>query len=214
MAEAATRKRADLRKKGTNTTVKIPRKAASAAKPPKRKKAGSVGESHVYVQKDGTGMVQVGKGTVALMTGEDDVSDWTDEELIRGARMNVKRLPHMIPRAVFDELNNRIITRVRHRFAAEMEVAVREHIRIINSRKASDAVKLKAIGMLYDRVLGKPTETVRVEHEGDPLYLQVVANAIVATPEQAVAAIAALDSGDMDIEEGELVEDEEAAATA
>ena len=38
------------------------------------------------IKKDGRQMLTVGKGTAAVLSGEDDLSTWSDEELAYGRR--------------------------------------------------------------------------------------------------------------------------------
>ena len=158
--------------------TKAPRKTTRGRK-------GEVGRSVVRVFADGSGRVNVGRGTVALMTGEDDVSTWTDEELKRGARIGSgKRLPHMIPLRVHMELVRRMTAKVQHRWAKELEAVVEVHLALIRDRKTPPATKMRAIEVVYDRLMGRAPEHV-VLHDGDAPWKRLIANAIVGTDEQA-----------------------------
>lgn len=159
---------------------------------------------------DGSGRVRVGKRTIDLLLGNaDDVSEWDDEELVRGCRRYKRKdgkmvfpgTPHVIPLRVYQELVKRMMMRAQHRFAAELEVAVNEHIKIITARRVPHSVKLQAISMLYDRVMGKPTEHIAVSTEDEP-WRKMIAAAIVPTGKDAE------DFKDDDIIDGEVVEDE------
>lgn len=151
-------------------------------------------------------MVRVGRTTVQIMKGGEDLSTWTDEELMRGARMKTSRIPNVIPMAIYVELINRVTSQVRHRFAAELTVAVEQHMRLIKRRDTPPAVKLKAIELLYDRVMGKTPDHV-VLHDADAPWRKLVASAIVGEASQVEEAMAELQSSGV-VSEGEIVEGE------
>jgi hypothetical protein len=141
---------------------------------------------------DGSGEIRVGRTIVKMLKGEEDVSSWTTEELIRGAPMNVKQVPTVIPAVVYVELVKRMQAEAQHRFAAELDVAIDMHMAIVKGittkrTKGGEKiainvtpVQMKAIEMIYDRVIGKPAETV-VLHDGDAPWMQMMAEGIVGT---------------------------------
>jgi hypothetical protein len=156
---------------------------------------------------DGSGAVRVSKRTVDLMEHPEQIADWTDEELARGAPKHVKRPPNMIPAPVFAELVKRVLGKARHRMAAELMVAVEQHIAIITDVRTEDRDKLRAIEMLYDRVLGKQTDTVILAAAGaDEPWRKMMDVAIVSTMEQAKELPPGDGSGE--VVEGEIVEAE------
>jgi len=187
--------------KGRKVEAKLPRKASGNAKEQAKRKRDYVGKAVIHEWKDGSGEVRIGRTVVRMFKGEEDVSTWTDEELMRGAPMSVMRIPNVIPMMVYTELVKRITSKVQHRFAAELQMAVNEHMKLINGRKVPPAVKLQAIKELYERVLGKPEEHL-VVHDGDAPWRQMVASAIVGDMGQAKAI-------EGEIVEGEVVEDDD-----
>lgn len=174
------------------TVVDVPRKNG---KGPNTK---THAKTTVWEWADGSGVVRVGKGTVDIIKGREDVSTWTTEELKRGAPMRVKRVPQLIPLIVYNELAKRLQSQVRNRFLRELELAVDKHMAIINNinpeSEVVSATEWNAIKELYDRVLGKPEEHV-VHHDADLPYKAMLARAIVGSLEQANEII-----------EGEVVE--------
>jgi len=161
----------------------------------------------VYDYGDGKqGLVRVGPEEIKIITGKMDFSTWSDEELIRGAK-GKKRRPSIIPAEVHQELARRIVNRIQHQFFAELAYAVKEHFKMIKDTTGlvPPQVKLRAIEMLYDRVLGKPKENVTLELGGEmAAWQKLVAEAIVPSIEQ----IKELQGRD-DVVDGEIVEDEE-----
>jgi hypothetical protein len=114
---------------------------------------------------------------------DEDLSTWTDEELRRGARLGVER-PHLIPRDIYLEFVARVQSSVRQRMARELKMAVKVHVKIIKSwdddpDSVPAAVVLKAIDMLYDRVLGKTPDTVAVYGGGPAPWEKLVGTAII-----------------------------------
>ena len=182
---------------------RIPRKRSGKKTVKNKGGKKSVGKSVVHVGKNGNaGYVKVGRTTIGLMTGEIDVSTWTDEELLAGKPKNVRRTPHVIPTVVYNELIGRIMARVRHKFAAELEVAVQEHMKIIRDEDVPAAVRLAAIRELYDRVMGKAPDHVVLHDGGSAPWQRLTATAIVGNVDQVEDALAD------DIEDGEIIEGE------
>jgi hypothetical protein len=177
---------------------------------PKRMKKRSriAGGPGVRAQANGTGVVRISRANVNIMTGKEDLTQWSDEDLIRGYRKGMTRghrepVPKVIPREVFEELCNRILYYAKHTMVAELRYAVEKHIEIIKMIDSENPTgpQIKAIEMLYERVLGKPTEHVAVYSGGElQPWQQAVATGIVGSAEDIP-----------ELEEGEIV-DEPASA--
>jgi len=155
---------------------------------------------------DGSATVVVGRQTLAVLDDLENLSGWTDEELIAGRKHNGKHgagraLPKIVPIRVHQELVSRVTTRAKHRFAAELDYAVKKHIQIIKMIDPEDPTptQLKAIEMLYERILGKPTEHVALYNGGEmPAWQKAVAAGIVGSVGE---------GPDDDIVDGEIVEE-------
>jgi len=191
-----------------------------------KKSAG--GKRRLSVTKGGTASVRVGAGTVRILTGDEDLSQWTDSDLIKGWRGGTRgrgRPPHMIPREVYDELSRRIVSRTQHQFMAELEITARKLIRVIDGIKESRVkdpvtkkmiwvvkpeditpLQMKAMDMLLDRVLGKPKERVDIKMEITPGD-ELLASAIVPNWQAAKELEEGL------IVDGEIVEEEDEELT-
>ena len=144
------------------------------------------GFPQIYIDSRGKGHLTIGSSMVPLLAGEENPATWTDEELLRGAPMRIKRVPKIIPLQVFTELVERFQAQARYRFVAELQVAIEKHLEIINQIDPSDptAVQWAAIRELYDRVLGKPEETVKIGLDMNNPFMKMVAQAIVGGDDQ------------------------------
>jgi hypothetical protein len=145
------------------------------------------GFPRIFVDRSGKGRVTLGTSTVALLKGEEDVATWTDEELIRGAPMRITKVPRIIPFQVYQELVNRMMAKARYTFVAELEYTVQKHMEIIKKTNPKDPTPTQwnAIRELYDRVLGKAEQTVKIGVDMDNPFMKMVASAIVGNEEQA-----------------------------
>ena len=157
-------------------------------------------------RKDESATIQVGRQTLAVIEGTEDLSDWTDDELIAGFKAGGrngqgKLPPKIVPIRVHQELVSRVTQTAKHRFAAELHYAVDKHMQIIKLIDPSDPTptQLKAIEMLYERILGKPTEHVALYNGGEiPAWQKAVAAGIVGSDQEAEEQII----------DGEIVEED------
>lgn len=133
---------------------------------------------------DGTGTIRVGRGTVDLLQGIEDVREWSDEELLQGHRNNTRRPPNVVPMGVYLELVNRLMSRARFYFAAELEVAMTKHFQIIQNIDPTDPdrkvtmVEWMAIKEVYERVMGQAEQKVTIGLEPES-WKKAIADALV-----------------------------------
>lgn len=176
------------------------------------------GRKTIPVKRSRTGdrFAKLSPGAVDLLENPDQLDSWDDEELMWGTRRHPRtgklptRLPNFIPAKVHQELTKRVMSRARHRFAAELEYAIKAHCSIIRDVTLPAIVRLRAIDMLYDRVFGKAAQPILLSTDADDLpWKKMMSSAIVATEEQAeeVRALAALPEGE--VLEGEILEEED-----
>jgi hypothetical protein len=156
---------------------------------------------------DGSAMMRISPTTAGIVSGEIDVSEWDDEELIRGQRKNKRgtwtgRPPTVLPAALVRELTQRRFQRA-HSLLAESLVDAAKMLRsIVNDTDAANGDRIKAAEIIFDRVLGKPKESVMVDVHGDVTpWQQLLVKAIVGTEEQAQDVL----SGK--VVEGEVLDD-------
>lgn len=136
---------------------------------------------------DGRATVRIGPANAAILHGEADLRNWDDEELLRGQRRAktgsfVGRPPTVVPMAVHDELNRRRFSRAAEALNESLEEAVRVLREIVSDGRASHADRLKAAGMILDRVLGRAPERVQLSviDEKAP-WMEALVAGIVAT---------------------------------
>ena len=136
-----------------------------------------------------TGHIRVGKTNVAILNGEEDVTLWDDEELIRGQRRAkngsfVGRPPKVVPTAVHKEFARRQVEAVRLHLQQNLLAAAEALTAIVNNPEAEDRDKLKAIDMVFARILGKPQENVSLSFgdEAKPPWLDAIEGGIVSVP--------------------------------
>lgn len=163
----------------------------------------------------GGGVVRFGKGTMDIMLGQEDLDEWTDEELMLGYRKGSKtRRANVIPIEVHQELQKRVISRAQHMFAAHLELSVDKLTAIvagIQTRKLKNGqivaedvtpVQLKAVEMMIERVMGKPKQEVDVNMTGKPKpYENLLSTAIVPDAAAAVELEKQMQEAEAEIEE-------------
>lgn len=150
------------------------------------KKKADEGRSHG----DERALVRVGPANTKVLTGEDDLSEWDDEELRRGQRRDKNgrfqgRAPVIVPKRIHDELVRRTIAGAGKLLQENLTVAVEMLIEVVKGQDTEDKDKIKAIGMVMDRVMGKTPE--KVEHVGEtPKWQIAMQNGIVTVNDPAV----------------------------
>lgn len=129
------------------------------------------------------------KTTAALVAGEIDLSDWTDEELERGRRKSKRgdwggKPPQVIARQVHEELVRRKHRKSYDLLREKAYAAVETLIEVATNKRldpAVSAVRVRAAVEILDRALGRPMESMRLKVDGVAPWEAIVAKAIVAT---------------------------------
>jgi hypothetical protein len=166
---------------------------------------------------DGRGLAKIGALPRQIADGEiTDLSDWDDDELLRGTRRDKNgnfrgHPPKLIPAQCLQELNRR---RFRKAYAllADSLVAGAEALReIIEDHDVSTpSDRLKAIELLFNRVMGLPKESIALELNAageERPFEKAFKAAIIPTLADAVRLMSERgDDPDGPIVEGEVVE--------
>lgn len=163
--------------------------------------------------KKGSGLAYVTPTQAAVMSGEDDLSDWSIEELINGKRKGQPGdKPSVVAYDVHRELAQRMMLNGMHRFAAELEYTIQKHIEIVKAIDPTDPtpVQLRALLEIENRLLGMPKERVDVTIRGTPRWEKAVADSIVANAEQLAEYEAKKEAGE--IIDAEIVDEDEEEA--
>ena len=121
---------------------------------------------------NGSATLTVGAGTAAVLAGEDDLTQWTDEELLRGRRRDKNGMFTGKPNKVIPIQCVRELTRRR---LFETESIIREAC--VEAAKYLDVVvrgdaepkmgRIRAAETILDRFLGKPIDRSQMKVEMD-----------------------------------------------
>ena len=152
---------------------------------------------------DGRGRIDVSAKTVAIINGEEDLSVWSDEELIRGQRKDKNGRwagvpPLVVPQAVHAERSRRLMSKA-HNVLRESTVDAVELLRsVIINPDAPLALRIEAADLILGRTLPKNI-AVQVGIEPEPRFLAILRGGIVSTGR----------SSDADIIDAEVLGDDE-----
>ena len=137
-------------------------------------------------------VMRIGATNTRIITGQDDLSDWSDEELREGRRRDRNGAwqgvtPKIVPKALHDELVRRTLTSANETMRDNLEEAVRCLVQLATSEAIEAKDRLRAISMIMDRVMGKSPD--KVEISGQSPWLVALQGGIVtvdndATPEE------------------------------
>jgi hypothetical protein len=141
-------------------TIRAKRSGVSAKRLKERHEAGED-------VSDQRALIRMGPANTAILIGADDLSGWDDEELRRGQRRDKNgrfqgKEPKIVPKACYDELVKRTLSEAQQLFTDNIVIAVRALVDIVTNPMAEDKDKLRAIGMITDRAMGKAPEKIEV----------------------------------------------------
>jgi hypothetical protein len=168
------------------------------------------------VNADGRAHARVARTQVAISKGEIDITQWDDEELIRGRPRDKRgnftgKAPILVSPMLHRELTRRRFSRAFDLLAASLVDASQMLRAVVNDKNADVAHRIRAAEVIFDRVVGKPKESVSLDITGasrpEQPWQQLIMSAIVANEGQARALPPdpIIDVPD-EIVEGEVVE--------
>lgn len=131
--------------------------------------------------------IGVGRTNAAILDGEDDLSDWDDEELMRGRRRADDGTfrggpPTVVPKSLHDELCRRKFQEAYATLYERLAEVSARAARIALGEETATAAEMKAIEQVFDRTLGKPTERVNVTSQEEPWMAAI--RQVVVVPEE------------------------------
>lgn len=136
---------------------------------------------------DERAVVRVGKRNTKILTGQEDLSVWSDEELQRGQRKDkngrwqgVK--PTIVPKAIHDELVRRTLAKANQKLVENTETAVEALVDIVKGQDVEDKDRLRAIAMIMDRVMGKTPDKMELSGEVPPWQIAINAGIVRIKP--------------------------------
>jgi hypothetical protein len=114
------------------------------------------------------GLVRTGLRTQAVLAGEDDLSTWTDEELVRGQRKDRNgrwsgSQPKVIPYAIVHERNRRQCQKAYDQMRDAVVDAAQYLTAVARGTEQPNRHRLHACEVLFNRVLGKEPQTIQIE---------------------------------------------------
>lgn len=116
---------------------------------------------------DKRAMVHMGMTNTRIMTGQEDLSLWTDEELKRGRRKGKNnrwsgRPPSVVPKAIHDELVRRTLDRANEILRENLVVGVQCLVDLVQGEDVDDKVRLQAALAIKDAVMGKAPASLEI----------------------------------------------------
>jgi hypothetical protein len=116
----------------------------------------------------------------AVLAGDEDLSQWSDEELLRGRKRNKRgtmsgRAPKVVPTAILHELTRRRFTKAEEVVRESLVAAVELWKQIVEDDTVPLAYRLKASELIVDRAWGKPKERISAEIDlKEPNWMRVL----------------------------------------
>jgi hypothetical protein len=134
------------------------------------------------------GYLRLGVNNTAIMTGQEDLSSWDEEELLRGQKKDKNgrfqgRAPKVVPIAIHDELVKRTLNEAKELMRTALVPACTMLAEIIADTDASDKDKLTAATMIIDRMMGKSPERIEVSGNTPP-WLVAITDGIVSLDDE------------------------------
>lgn len=152
--------------------------------------------------KDGRALVAVSAKTADILDGVEDLTAWSDEELLRGQRLDKNGRftgvpPKVVPQAVHAERIRRTMSKA-HEVLRESTIDAVVMLRdVVNDAEAPHSARIQAAQLIMDRTLPK-TDNVNLNLgvKEDAPWLKALKGGIVATGVE-----------DDDIEDAEVIWD-------
>lgn len=154
------------------------------------------------VRQRGTMALEVGRGTTEVLTGEVDLAEWDDEEILRGQRRDKTgrfrgRPPLVVPQAVHAERIRRLMSEAGRVLQASTLEAVQLWARVVRDEAAPYSDRLKASQLITERTLGKVTDRVQIAFGGEePPWLAALAEASVVGDDDEIIDVEVLEDDD------------------
>lgn len=135
--------------------------------------------------------IYLGKTNTNILLGDEDVSGWTEEELVAGRRQSKNgtfsgRPPTVVPKKVHDELVKRTLRNAQEHMRQNLEGVVEVLTSIAMASDVPPKDRLKAIQMIMDRVMGKVPDTVNLRP--DMPWVQAITDGIVPRGDSPIPA--------------------------
>ena len=107
----------------------------------------------------------LGAGSTAVLSGQDDIATWDDEELAMGRRRDKNgnftgKPPRLIPAVCYTELKQRQVFDAESTLGKKVAAAAQYLADVAEGVEEPKAGRMRACEILLDRVVGRPTERI------------------------------------------------------
>lgn len=108
-----------------------------------------------------------GKTTMAILSGEEDLTLWDDEELLRGQRRSKRgkfhgSAPKVVPMSVHQELTKRRLSKSYELLREDLVAACQLLGKVVRDDEAPYKDRIKASEIIIERVMGRVPEKIDV----------------------------------------------------
>ncbi len=115
----------------------------------------------------------------AIISGDEDLTLWTDEDLLRGRRGKRGRPPKVVPTAILQELTRRRFLKAEEVVKSSLVSAVELWKQIVEDETLPHPIRLRASELIVDRCWGKATERIDASVDvKEPVWLGIVRRAV------------------------------------
>lgn len=134
---------------------------------------------------DGRANLRLSRTNAAILAGEEDLTDWDDEEIERGQRRNKagtwpNRRPLVVAQEVHDERIRRTMKSAHNLLRESTYVAVVLLRAVVEDEDASYNYRLQAAGMILERTLPKNQNyNLTIGIDAEPLFMKILRNSVV-----------------------------------
>jgi hypothetical protein len=143
---------------------------------------------------DERALVRISESSTRVITGQEDLSQWSEEELIRGQKKDRNgkyqgKPPLVVPKALHDELVKRKMSRAFELLRDNLVSAVEVLIELAQDEEVESGTRLKAATTIIERVMGKTPEKVVLDMGEQPPWLGALMGAIVSVKNENVVDV-------------------------
>jgi hypothetical protein len=133
---------------------------------------------------NGRAKATVSPTSALVLSGEDDLSGWDDEEIRRGQKRAKDGTfrgapPKLVPQVIHSERHRRTLTRAHELFTDNVVTAVAVLVDVATDVAAPHGDRVKAAAIIVERVLGKNPQAIEVAVR-EPRFMSAIASAIIS----------------------------------
>lgn len=166
--------------RGKRRSVSLPRLEAKAAE------GNTTGDERA--------LVRLGKTNTKILTGQEDLTLWSKEELLRGQRQDRNgrwqgRAPKVVPKAIHDELVRRTLSEAQSKLTDSLVDAVEALADIVKGKDVEDKDRITAAKLIIDRVMGRVPEKIDLRVGEKPKWETALEAVLVPTDADAAEII-------------------------